>query len=147
MSMTVLLCLGTLSAQELGERVRERIEAAKVAYITKRMNLTAEESSRFWAIHNEFDLEQRRIRQRMRTRGKLESMSDAEVESALEEEFEDKQRLLDLEKTYYKKYKAILSARKVALFYEAEKDFRLELLEKAREQRSQRGRRPGGFRQ
>jgi hypothetical protein len=58
----------------------------------------------------------------------FESMSDAELEKAINDEMTNRQQELDLDKKYHERYKAILSIRKLALYYRAQEGFKRELL-------------------
>jgi len=123
--------------------VREKIKAARVAYITKRLNLTPRESESFWALHNEYENEKQQLRRQHKQDGTLESMSDDEVKQMIDRRFELQQKLLDLDRAYYKRFQTVISPRKVALYHKADKEFRLELLKRVRNERQNRQRGPG----
>jgi len=140
----VLLAIGA-NAQELGDeitnpRVRERIQAARVAYITERLNLNTKESQQFWAINNEYEAARRSIKQQYRSGGNLEAMSDAEAEKRLRQQLKMEEELLELKQSYIERFLRVVPARKVVLFQKADKEFRLELLRKVRDRRN-KGRR------
>ena len=42
------------------ENKKENIEAQKVAFITSKLNLTTEESQKFWPVYNEYESKNRR---------------------------------------------------------------------------------------
>jgi len=140
----VLLAIGA-NAQDLGDeitnpRVRERIQAARVAYITERLNLNTKESQQFWAINNEYEAARRSIKQQYRSGGNLEAMSDAEAEKRLRQQLKMEEELLELKQSYIERFLRVVPARKVVLFQKADKEFRLELLRKVRDRRN-KGRR------
>ena len=144
-SLIALLLLTSMAgyAQDMDDEFghlqgREKIRAARVAYITQRLNLSPDESQAFWALHNEYEDKKRALKSRRDRSPALEAMSDAEVEQMIETRFEVQQELLNLERTYYQKFKQVISSRKVALFYKADKEFRLELLKRVREERKNR---------
>ena len=67
--LILMISLG-VSAQGKDEK-RERIKALKTAFITTELDLSSEESAKFWPIYNDFDEKQFEIRhQRMRALGK-----------------------------------------------------------------------------
>ena len=49
-----LLCFNAGFAQG-GEKMRERIKAQKVAFITDKLNLTPEEATKFWPVYNAYE--------------------------------------------------------------------------------------------
>lgn len=144
LTAVVLLAIGA-NAQELGDkinnpRVRERIQAARVAYITERLNLNTKESQQFWAINNEYEAAKRSIKQQYQLGGNLEAMSDAEAEKRLRQQLKMEEELLELKQSYIERFLEVVPARKVVLFQKADKEFRLELLRKVRDRRN-KGRR------
>src|SRR4051812_8662994 len=49
--------IASLFSQERGER----IEALKVAFITKQLQLTSQEAEKFWPVYNQYDVEMKSI--------------------------------------------------------------------------------------
>jgi hypothetical protein len=140
--LSLLLTAGAY-AQELGDeisnpQVRERVQAARVAYITDRLDLTAKESQQFWAINNEYEKERDAIQAKYKPSSKVELMSDAEVEQYLRNRFDMEAELLELKRSYFERFRAVVSARKIAMFQRADREFRLELLRKVRERKGDR---------
>ena len=145
--LALTLCwTGVAAAQNLLEermdnpRVRDKVQAARVAYITERLSLTPKESQQFWAINNEYEAKKKAIREEYNASSKLELMSDAEVERYLRGRFDMEAELLALKKQYFERFKDVVSVRKIALFQKADREFRLELLRKVRERRDGRRR-------
>jgi len=50
-------------AQDGNEKKFQRIEAIKIAYITRELDLTPDESQKFWPIYNEYFAEIKKARQ------------------------------------------------------------------------------------
>ncbi|MCB0568175.1 MAG: hypothetical protein KDC66_00350 [Phaeodactylibacter sp.] len=126
--------------------VGSKIQAARVAYITQRLGLTPGESERFWALNNEFESEQDKIKAKYKSGQALEAMTDKEVEQYLDGRMQMEQELLNLKRDYIQRFKGVLSPRKIILFQRADKEFRLELLRRVQERRDNANRpfrRPG----
>ncbi|HKK78108.1 MAG TPA: hypothetical protein VJ933_00710 [Phaeodactylibacter sp.] len=143
--LALVICWASFAAAQnpLGEnidnpRVREKVQAARVAYITDRLSLTPQEAQQFWAINNEYEDKREAIRHRYRPSSKLELMSDAEVEQHLRDRFDMEAELLALKRQYFERFKSVVSVRKIAMFQKADREFRLELLKKVRERRDKR---------
>lgn len=64
-SCLVLVVIVTV-AQDTRMPSVERIEALKVAYVTKELNLSAEEAQKFWPVHNSYFEELKRARKENR---------------------------------------------------------------------------------
>jgi hypothetical protein len=132
---------GLLSAQHDRDfqRKREEIRAQKIAFITTRLNLTPEEAQKFWPVYNEYESKKEAIKREFRKEADLhdidiDTLTDAEAAKIADDQIIQEQRLLDLEKEYYIKYKSVLPIKKVVLLFQADKDFQRVLLQKIREQ-------------
>jgi len=134
--------LGTgLYAQD--PRAKEKIESARIGFITERLGLTPEQAERFWPLYHEY-------RQRNQdASGKYrqfkagidpDGLSDEESSRLVELELEVKQQRLDLEKEYSRKMLDVISTQQVASLREAERDFRGILLRRLQQARNQQTR-------
>jgi len=140
---TLFCCLfaGSGFGQVLDEEIErpgDKVQAARVAYITRWLDLTPQESERFWPLHNEYEGEMEKIRRKYKPLKRPEEMTDAEAERLIVSRFEMEQELLALKREYFQKFKNAISARKIVQFTLAEKEFRKELLRKMRENGPQR---------
>jgi hypothetical protein len=131
--------LPTAQAQEDREEKREarrearlqRMESLRVAYITEKLSLTPDESKQFWPIYNEFkDKEDGLDDTRTLGRRKMETMSDKELETFMEQHFKNEEARVQLKREYSDKLRKVISIRKVAILHRLERDFRKELLER-----------------
>ncbi len=125
---------------ELEGSKRDRLEALKVAYLTKELSLTPEEAQSFWPLYNEMtekmgETKKQRRENRLSTKRDHNKMSDADLSKAVDRELELEQQELDLKKKYTEQFKKILPIRKVAKLHVAEKGFRKELLKGAKDRR------------
>ncbi|MDB5020991.1 MAG: hypothetical protein JWQ28_2118 [Pedobacter sp.] len=121
-------------AQGNGGRNQE-IESYRVAFLTQKMELTADEAKIFWPIYNDFQKEQSALRkQRMqggislRKIDEIDNLSDAQVQSLINNELNYKQQSLNVEKKYYAKLKSTLPIKVVGKYYRAQESFKKELL-------------------
>lgn len=113
----------------------EKIKAEKVAFITLKLDLSVEEAQLFWPVYNEFDgkmdklfkEEHKLYRESKRDR---DILTDTELTTKLDRMMELREEKCQLESEYHKKYKAILPIKKLALYYESDKEFRKQLLKK-----------------
>lgn len=134
-----------------GARIQEKkdnIEAQKIAYITKEIGLTADEAQKFWPVYNQAQKEKQEVRKMRREsvkQGKrIDEMSDAELQKAMDAIFTAKQKELDIDKQYHAKYLSILPAKKVAKLYQAEEKFKRFLLEKLKDSKGKSSGAGGG---
>ena len=66
--LTIMMILPafTMLAQDQTGRAREQVEAFRVAYYTRELNLSSSEAQQFWPVYNEYadELEENRSDQR-----------------------------------------------------------------------------------
>jgi hypothetical protein len=125
----------TSSFAQRGEKRREDIETFKIAFITKRLDLTTDEATKFWPVYDQYQDELKDLRQKNRKTlfnvyQNIETMSDADVSKVLEDELVFKQNELNLTKKYLPQFKTVLPVKKVAKLFKAEEDFKTELLKR-----------------
>jgi hypothetical protein len=122
----------------------EKIEALKIAFITKRLQLTADEAQKFWPVFNQYEAEKKQIRES--TVGTIKQLKEdgeftnAEAEQTITRYVEFKSRDLELTKKYIAEFRKILPAVKVAKLVTAEEHFKKMLMKQAQ----QGGQKPGG---
>lgn len=127
-----------VSAQGNVDR-RNEIETYKIAYLTQKLDLSTEEAKIFWPIYNDWQREQDELRkersQKMisfRKISEIEELSDSEVQALITNDFNMRQRELNLDRRYYSKLRENLPIKIVGKFYRAQEAFKKELLSKYR---------------
>jgi hypothetical protein len=121
----------------------EKFSTYKVGFFTKKINLTSEEAERFWPVYNDYQKQKNLIQ-----REKIQLIRDFNMnESSLSDnqlaEMGDKliKCISDesaLAVTFHKKVKEILPPAKVIRYYQAENQYKLQLLKELQENRQQR---------
>ncbi len=86
-----------------------RLEALKIAYITKRLDLSPDEAQKFWPIYNQY------AEELMRTRQDAIRSNKSEIE--LDES------LLNVRKKYSVLFSQAISPQKIDTFFKSEKEF------------------------
>lgn len=124
-----------------GEK-KEQIESMKIAFITRRLDLTPEEAQRFWTVYNKYADELHALRKDRRERNRdaredFDKLGDKEVEKLVDDEIIFRQQELDVIKKYHAQFKSVLPIKKVARLYRAEEEFKRELLERIRERKEE----------
>lgn len=116
---------------------REKINAARVAYITERLALTPAEAEKFWPLYREFTEKQRTLRHQFNQARKEGKPAD----ELLDLEYKLKQQNLDLEKEYSGKIRQTISPEKLMGLRRAEEDFRKLVLHQIQQRQMQQQRR------
>jgi hypothetical protein len=140
----LLLVSTSIVAQER-KPAMERVESMKIGFLTNRLDLSPEEAKTFWPVYNQYSDELEKLRKDRRNniedaRDNFDSMSDAEISKAVDNEINFRQSEMDIIKKYHPQFKKILPIRKVAKLYKAEEDFKRKLLEILQERKDDRPR-------
>ncbi|GJM29900.1 MAG: hypothetical protein DHS20C17_25350 [Cyclobacteriaceae bacterium] len=123
------------------EQAKEKIESARIGFITERLGLTPDQAERFWPLYNEYRLKNQDAANKFRQyRAGLnpDAVTDEESKRVVEMELELKQHRLDLEREYSKRMLDVISTQQVASLRKAERDFRGILLRRLQEARQQK---------
>jgi Spy/CpxP family protein refolding chaperone len=124
-------------AQRPSQEEMQRIQDAKVAIITNRLNLTSEQSTEFWPVYNEYSQKRRDLHRSQRkiiNDKRAAGTTNEEVLSNLKEVQDLKQKELDLDKEYQARFLKVLSASQVVELYKAERTFNDMLLQRLKKQ-------------
>jgi hypothetical protein len=111
LTILFLICTLSLFSQQNNpdETDGSRIEALKIAYITKKLNLSPDEAQRFWPIYNNYANEMREVRREQRKNNTSE--------------LETEEKYLRIRKKYNTEFSRALNPDKVNTFFRSEKDF------------------------
>ena len=124
--------------QPQDQKVREKIEAARIADITDQLQLTPGEAEKFWPIYREFAERRREIRHRLRD---AKSVNPGQTDQeAVDQHFKMKQQELDLEKDYSGRLLKVISAEKLRSLPQAERKFRQMILDQIQRRQMQQER-------
>lgn len=139
--LLALLTTGGVQARQgrAGQRL-QRIHAAKMAYITDRMGLSAEQGVQFAPVYNEYERELRGIR-RSYYKGGLPGGDgdDIPARQQIDDNLDYQQDVISLKRKYNDKFLKVISAKQLADMYTAEREFRQMLIQRLRERRGVQG--------
>jgi len=112
---------------------REKVEQAKVAFLTRKLDLSPEEAQGFWPIYNELEkklqpLRRKRLRLLLPDKTKKESPSDERIRARVMAELNLREKQAQLRKTYFSRFEEALGTQKAAQYYRAEIEFNLHLM-------------------
>jgi hypothetical protein len=120
----------------------EKFSTYKIGFFTKKMNLTTEEAEKFWPVYNEYQ-KQKNLIQRdkimmIRNFNQNESsLSDSQLTEMGDKLIKDLSDESSLAAGFHKKIKEILPPAKVIRYYQAENQYKIQLLKELQENRQQ----------
>lgn len=138
--LTVFAALADKPSQADRKAWEKEMQQYKAEYMTKALDLTAEQKAKLIPLLNRMDEETKKLMDQTNAMKKSvekkgESATDLELEKAAEAQFECKAKEAQIEQKYYKEYKKILTPRQLLKFKDAERGFMRELMKKQRHAR------------
>jgi hypothetical protein len=126
----------------------EKLNNYKIGFFTRKLNLTSEEAEKFWPVYNDYQSQRNLIQmeklklnrnfnqnQSSLSERQLEDMGDKYVDCLVQES--------NLAVTFHKKLKEVLPPVKVILYYQAENQYKVQLLNELQNAKQQQKVRPG----
>lgn len=130
----VSLACSTVFAQGPDEGIMNQ----RKAFLEQRLNLTPEEGKNFWPLYDRYNGEMKllrleRAKQATEARMNKETMSDKDLEAAMNNQLNLKQKEVDIEKKYNEAFKKVLPIDKVAKLYMAQEEFKRNLVKRLKD--------------
>ncbi|TAG99750.1 MAG: periplasmic heavy metal sensor [Sphingobacteriales bacterium] len=106
----------------------EKIEALRIAFLTRYLDLSAEEAQKFWPVYNQYHKELTELFELRREARKND-------DNSLDEDLEYDIKIVAVRKKYRNEFLKVLSPEKTSHFYQAEREFREELIKQLKNRR------------
>ncbi|MEZ5198272.1 MAG: hypothetical protein R2764_18355 [Bacteroidales bacterium] len=124
---------------------REKIKIQKIAFITDKLDLSAEEAEKFWPVYNANEDKihemQRSFHDMFEEKAiDIDGLSEDESKELINAKFEHEQSVLDQRRQFHKELEKVIPEKKILLLMEAEKEFKVVLM---RNLSGPRGEKPG----
>lgn len=131
-----LLLLSTATMQAQTQSTEERLQVLKVAFLTKKLNLTTDEAEKFWPIYNDYEdkretAKKKLLENRKKVRNNStgsDSLSTVDLDAIIAYEADFDENDAKLKRDLNTRLKKVLPVRKIALLYVAEEEFKKEIL-------------------
>jgi hypothetical protein len=137
-----LIIIGfTAIAQNKNQQdAKSKLEAARIALITDRLDLTPEQAQQFWPIYNEYAEHRRTIQQEFREARKgidMDNLTEEQGQTMVRARMQGKQKQLDLETRYSERLMNVINTRQLMSLKKAEDDFRGMIIRRLEQRRQQ----------
>lgn len=129
--IVLLLVLVSFANLAFAQGQHQRMKAAKVGFITNKLNLSPEQAEKFWPLYNDYSekRENLRIERRMTIMEMNKNgISDGEAKRMIEQELKSRQSELDLETEFYAGVQKVISPTQALSLIKAEREFNMEVL-------------------
>ena len=118
--LIIAIFLGSFSFAEAqsfnNQNTGEKVESLKIAFITQKLSLTADEAQRFWPVYNRYDAEIKDIIRNNRNGDALQT----------------EEKILNVKKKYLPEFTNVIGSQKSNTLFNAEKEFRSVLMRQLR---------------
>lgn len=145
--VSILLLISNLKSEAQDTNL-EKLNNYKIGFFTKKLDLTSEEAVKFWPVYNEFQsqrnsiqLEKMKLNRNFNQNGsslsdkQLSEMGDKYVDYLVQES--------NLSVEFHKKLKDVLPPAKVIRYYQAETQYKIQLLNELQNVKQEQRVRPG----
>jgi DNA primase large subunit len=111
----------------------EKLNSYKIGFFTKKLNLTSEEAEKFWPVHNEYQKQKNLIQVEKFSLIRNFNQNESTLNDNQMTEIGDKYIAAIVQEstlavTFHKKLKEVLPPEKVIRFYQAENQYKMQLL-------------------
>lgn len=139
----VVFCMGVsyANAQKPNPQYdKEKLESARVAFITNRLDLKPEQAEKFWPLFNKYNEERNLMMENLSTlnRSSMNETSDSKAKEIIQERLTIQQKLLDREKQFMDEITKVITPVQAVKLSGVNREFTRHLY------RMNQGRRHGG---
>jgi hypothetical protein len=114
----------------------KRLEAARNRYISRQLDLTDNEATKFWPLYNQYQQELTAVRILKRLNNSTSSTNGTEQ---IDKEIYYESQLVGIRKRYRDSFAKILPPEKVSVLYKSEQEFNDELIKQLSERSERAG--------
>jgi len=119
------------------EKIKDKVKAQKVAYITNQLDLSESEAQKFWPIYHSYHSEIEQLRASLDLKPRRD-MTDKEAEEMMMAVLDGRTKEIEIQKKYIQKLKTAVAAKKIAMLFRAEKEFKEKVISNIKERRKSR---------
>lgn len=122
--------------KESKDEKKQRIEAARVSFITKKLELTPEESKEFWPVVNEMETKIKTSRKALKDRFKKMKQEDEKIDEKtyqklIEDMHEQQISILEIKNEYVQKIASVIGYEKTFRFeHQIQREFKKQLMDR-----------------
>lgn len=139
--LTFFFCYASLSIAQRGNQQydQEKLEAARIAYITNRLDLKPSQAEKFWPIFNQYQEERRSMMEELSkvNRQTGREIDDEKAQGLINQRFDLQEKLLKREKRFMNEITQVISPSQAVKLGGANRDFTRQVyrMQQGRERR------------
>ena len=126
----------------------EKLNNYKIGFFTKKLNLTSEEAEKFWPVYNDYQgqrnlIQLEKVKLNRNFNQNEITLSDKQLEEMGNKYVDCMVQESNLAVSFHRKLKEVLPPVKVILYYQAENQYKIQLLNELQTVKQQQRARPG----
>ncbi len=112
----------------------ERMKELRKQFLEEQLNLKGKKADAFWKVYDKYDSEKKGVRKEMKElKTGFNAMSDDQLRGAIDKMFVLKEKENGIDKKYFKELQSVLTVRQISVLYQAETNFKREILKRLRD--------------
>ncbi len=132
-ALLVFLIIGSNAFAQRPQIDQEKLQSARIAFITTRLDLKPEQAEKFWPIYNQYnDGREKTMRQLSELGRGMETISEEEAKSRIQKRFQYQAELLEKEKSFVNDASKVLSSKQILMLNNIARDFNRQLYQRGR---------------
>lgn len=140
-TLLITLFFFSIAINAQHKKGKEKIRALKIAYLTEKLDLTPNESEKFWPLFNQyqkkrrslFSFERKQLKQRIEQEDTVNNLTDNEAQEILKKIHEFKAERYKHEVKFQQELVNILPAKKILILETTQRSFNKKLLNKLKD--------------
>jgi len=138
-TLIILLLMSAYTmAQESNDKRydREKLETARVAYITTRLDLTPTQAEKFWPIYNEYsDKRYQQLKEISKLNKNIEpDLSETEAKSRINKRFNIQRTMIVEEEEFVKALEGVITYKQILQLNELNREFARHIFQRQRKE-------------
>ncbi|MFN3997310.1 Spy/CpxP family protein refolding chaperone [Algoriphagus sp.] len=133
LALLVFLIFGSNAYAQRPQVDQEKLQSARIAFITTRLDLKPDQAEKFWPIYNQYNDGREKTMRQMSELGKgVETVSEDEAKSRIQQRLKLQSELLDKEKVFINEVSKVLSSKQILMLNNISRDFNRQLYQRGR---------------
>lgn len=132
-ALLIFLIIGSNAVAQRPQIDQEKLQSARIAFITTRLDLKPEQAEKFWPIYNQYNDGREKTMHQLSELGRgMETISEEEAKSRIQRRFQYQAELLEKEKVFVNDVSKVLTAKQILMLNNIARDFNRHLYQRGR---------------
>jgi hypothetical protein len=132
-TLLVFLIIGSNAFAQRPQLDQEKLQSARIAFITTRLDLKPEQAEKFWPIFNQYNDQREKTMRQISELGRgIETVSEEEAKSRVQQRLKFQSDLLEKEKSFVNDIAKVLSFKQILMLNNIARDFNRQLYQRGR---------------